>query len=635
MRKQLPRHIGLLVLFPFSFLVLYGVYGYVVAFQGQTNDGFFMFGRSFLGEFLDHPAGVLQYAGRFLGQFYHYPWLGALIVSVSITCFGFLFHLILRKRQDTVEITQTLCPCVLLIVLHTSPWYQIYDTLGLCASGGAFLCYLSIRPILSRRLFALAVTPVLYFALGFYVWIFVVWILADEWFGDDRRIGRWFGIVYAVFSMAPPLVAWRWVLPIPLRSALICPLMSGPPFRAGAPFISHADEIVDGLMAAALLAVLLLLPFWGQLFSGPRPASFWRIRLDKRSRYALIVAVPVLMLLLHMLRYDPRLATVVACRSACKQQRWDDLLEEAKYNPHGDRVLQFMTNYALFHRGRLLDEMFHYPQVCGPRGLVFNFSGRPGLGPGQDDVWYTQYNSDLFYEMGHVNAAFRHAYNNLCVHGKTYDNLRRMAECSMVNGNYEMASKYLSILERTLFHRDFARRYTAIIADAAAADREFHDRRAYLPDVEDNMFGHPAMPFLNLLEARPDNRMAFDYLMAWLLLEKTDDALAQFIENIERFNQAGHNSIPDHCQEAILLWEGGTHTSVDVQGLACDPVVAARAADFLRFVSTNRDQPDVLNRAQGEYDDLYLFYFLFVTRPTPAERHLEEGSAYGGANRVE
>lgn len=81
MNKRLPLLVGLVVLFAVSFLLFQSVYGYVICFQIETNDCFFLFGRSFLLEFLDHPAGPLRYAGRFLGQFYHHHWLGALIVS--------------------------------------------------------------------------------------------------------------------------------------------------------------------------------------------------------------------------------------------------------------------------------------------------------------------------------------------------------------------------------------------------------------------------------------------------------------------------------------------------------------------------------------------------------------------------
>ena len=72
-----------MAVFTVSFFVLNWLYGYVIEFQSATNDCFFLSGRPFLSEFLDHPAGPLRYAARFLGQFYYHRWLGAVIVYLD------------------------------------------------------------------------------------------------------------------------------------------------------------------------------------------------------------------------------------------------------------------------------------------------------------------------------------------------------------------------------------------------------------------------------------------------------------------------------------------------------------------------------------------------------------------------
>ena len=97
MKKQLHWPIGLATLFAALFVVLNYLYGYAIAFQSETNNCFFMFGREFLWGFLDHPGGMLRYAGRFLGQFYHHVWLGALIVSIAVVGLCVAFHGVLSR----------------------------------------------------------------------------------------------------------------------------------------------------------------------------------------------------------------------------------------------------------------------------------------------------------------------------------------------------------------------------------------------------------------------------------------------------------------------------------------------------------------------------------------------------------
>jgi hypothetical protein len=628
-------YVGLAALFVVPFLALHGTYGYVIDLQSETNDCFFMFGRSFLLEFLDHPAGPLRYAGRFFAQFYHYRWLGALIVSAWITCFGVLFYGVLAKLKGTVPVAQVLLPCLLLLALHTSTICVVHDTVGLSVSCGAFLGYLSLRGSVPRRAYALAATPILYLVLGCYAWLFVAWVVAFEWLEGPLRSGLWFKIGYVAFSVAVPLVAWRWLFPISLPSAFVCPVMFGPPFRSGMLAETSAGWALDCVLAAVLCVSLLGIPFWGRLFSGTRAASFWRARPDKRKRLALAVAISLVAILLHVVRYNGQLATLAACRRAYRQRQWVALLEEAKGNPYGNLPIEFMTNFALWHKGTLLDEMFRYPHVWGTRGLVLHFSGRSVSNPAEDDTAMGMYNSDLFYEMGHVNAAFRHAYNALWAHGRTYEILKRMAECSMANGNDAMAAKYLNILERTLFHRDFARRYKAILADPGAVEREFRELRERLPTADGMMFGHPAVPLLTLLEAEPDNRMAFDYLTAWLLLDKKRSSLAAICANVEHFRTAGYASIPTHCQEAMLLMERAERTPVDLRGFRYDEGTTARVQGFLQGLSGLEDPEDAAKLVQARYGETYLFYYFFVDTPIEPQQLTGAGGGFGGTTRQE
>jgi len=635
--RPVDSYVGLAVLFITSFFVFHWIYGYVISFQSETNDCYFVFGCSFLLEFLDHPAGPLRYAGRFLGQFYHYQWLGSLIMSACVTCFGLLFHRVLAKLDGTVPVFQTLLPCVLLLALHTSTIYVIHDTLGLCASCASFLGYLSLRGKLARRVYALVATPIVYLFLGCYAWFFVVWVLAFEWLDGPLRSGLSFNVVYLVFSIAVPLAAWRWVFPISLRSALMCPIMFDPPFRTGSSSFTVAYFVVDGLLLVVLTALLLLIPFWGRWSSGTRFVGFWRVRPGKWSRVALVVSLPVLIILLHFIRYDASLATVVACRQLYKQKQWDALLGKAKKNPRGNLRVQFMTNFALSQKGKLLDEMFSYPQPWGTRGLVLNFSGLPVLSPAADDTGKGMYNSDLFYEMGHVNAAFRHAYNCMTVRGPTYEIMKRMAQCSMAIGNYDTAAKYLNVLEGTLFHRGFARRYKAIIADPNAAEREFGDLRKRLPVSDDHIYQHPAMPFVFLLDARPDNRMALDYLMAWFLLEKSESSITSICcpEGIRYFRSAGYTTIPTHCQEALLMWERVERTRADLQGYRCDEATVARVDKFYQDLSPYLAWSQVSEHARELYGDMYLFYHFFVTTPGEAQWTLPAHGGFDGTSRHE
>ena len=632
MSKHIRLYVGLAAVFATCFLVLNWTYGYVVSFQSETNDCFFIFGRPFLLEFLDHPAGPLRYAARFLGQFYYHTWLGALIVSACITYFGFLFHRILAKLEGTVPLSQILLPCVLLLALHTSTIYVLHDTLGLCVSCGAFWGYLALPGKLPKRVYAVVATPIIYLLVGVHVWFLVVWIIGFESLGRPLRSAFFFNVLYVVSSVAVPMIAWRWMFPITLRSAFTYPIDFCPPVRTGWSEQTSAQFAVDCVLAVALCGLLFVLPFWGRLFSGPRLATFWQIKAGRRNYVALTIAFCVIAFLLHLNRYDARLATIVACRQLYKARQWDALLEKAKDNPFGDLRVQFMTNFALYHKGKLLDEMFSYPQPRGTRGVFLNFTGTEAASPGEDDTDDGMYNSDLLYEMGHANYSRWHAYNCISMYGKTYEAVQRMAQCSMLNGNYSMARKYLNLLEKTIFYRDLARRYKAIIADPDAAEREFGDLRKCLPTVRGS--GHPVKYFTTLLESKPDNRMARDYLVAWLLLDKRQDSLAAIYADIGQLRVVGYDSIPTHCQEAMLLVENAERTLRDTRESRYDRAIVARVDRFLQAISGNGVSQD-MERIRALYGDMYLFYCFCVTTPGDVPRAAGPDGGFGGGSREE
>ena len=635
MRKHVPWYLSLVALGAVCFAVLHWTYGYVIAFQSETNDCFFMSGREFLLEFLDHPGGLLRYAGRFLGQFYHYTWLGALVVSACVTCFGFVFHGVLRRLGNGASVYQTIVPCLLLLGLHTSGVYVVHDTLGLVAVCGAFLGCLCVRGGAPRRVYAVMATPITYLVLGVYVWLFVAWTVLVDWRDDRSRSGWVFRIAYLVWGVAVVLAAWRWGFMIPIDSALVYPMMFVIPFRIGWAYYTSASLITDCVLAGVLCVSLVLIPFGGWLFSGTRLGALGSGRPSRWRRVGGGIGLVGLAVLFHVIRYDPAVSAFTACRELYRHERWDALLEQAGTNPYRDLRVQFMTNIALCRQQRLLDDMFHYPQTGGPRGLVFNAAGSVVASLSEDDTPRAMYNSDLYYEMGHVNLAMRQAYNYLALAGRTYPVLKRMAQCTMVNGNRALSAKYLSLLERTLFHRDFARRYKAILADPVAQERAFGDLRKRLPTVERYMLGVPVLPLLSLVVARPDNRMAFDCLTAWCLLDKGRRSLATIAANMQGFRKAGYTSLPVHCQEALLLLEHHTRTPVDRQGFTYDEATTARVHQFYQDLPRYRAQPDGRERLRALYGDTYMFYYTFVGARADAHRPGPTRRGVGGMQRHE
>jgi tetratricopeptide (TPR) repeat protein len=184
----------------------------------------------------------------------------------------------------------------------------------------------------------------------------------------------------------------------------------------------------------------------------------------------------------------------------------------------------------------------------------------------------------------------------------------------MVKGHYALAMEYLTILERTLFHRAYARQYKALLADAKARDLHFAEQRSRLPTAElaDMAMAGFISP-LTLLESDPHNRMAFDYLMAWCLLDR--QMLPMLPRYVGGLNAAGYRSIPVHLQETLLAVETITGHSAVPPGFNCDPATAARFNSFMGQIEQYPDKLAAQRALRPAFSDTYMYYSAFVAAP--------------------
>jgi tetratricopeptide (TPR) repeat protein len=576
-----PHRLGLLLLFVLTFAVYTWVLGYLVFLQYETSSSFFVFSRPFLAPWLDYPGGLLLYVGRFFRQLFRYQWLGALAIAALISTCGLLLHAIRRRLGQPIGIFHTLAPCVCLLALYGAGTL----TIGLLVSSAAFLGWLSLPKGRPRQAGALLALPVVYFVAGGYSWLFVAWVFLVEWLDRPWSAGLAAKLAFAALAVCLPYVAYRWVFAISLRTAWL-----------------GAFDLPDAWLDRLSVAYLLSVPLWPSIHWGGRWEALCSSRRGLAGQAALAIGLAA-WLVAHA--YDPDTRRFAEYQRLYHERQWDALLAEATSRPLPGTLGQFFANVALYHQGKLLDEMFRFPQEWGPRGLVLDLPDYAEYGR------KAMYNSDLYFEMGHVNAAYKLAYNQVYIVGETYANTMRLAECALVNGNRKVAAKYLDLLDRTLFHREVARQYRALLESPQAADlSELRGRR---PTVEIEIGLSDFACLLALAKSHPSNRMAFDYLTAWCLLDKA--SLPLVAGSIHRFREAGYPYLPVHCQEALMVWERKAGQRADTDGFPYGPDTAAR---FQRFEQQAQQYPAKSGAEVGlrpAFGNTFMYYYLFTQTP--------------------
>jgi hypothetical protein len=247
-----------------------------------------------------------------------------------------------------------------------------------------------------------------------------------------------------------------------------------------------------------------------------------------------------------LLSYKKGSHTLLLVEYEARHERWNALLEFSARERSDLLQVAFQTNRALFHSGRLLEDMFSYPQSHGVAGLILPRAYRYSA-PLQE--------SDFCWDLGSINESRHWAYEAFSTDGETPWILKRMVTVDFVSGDFRAADRCLNLLDRTLFFGDWVKKYRGYLAHPALAAGDptaDHGRSMLVKNDFITVNDHPPFELDSLLKINPDNRMAFEYRVAHELLSRKLGGLHTRLAMLNRF---GYQAVPRHLAEALLgMW---------------------------------------------------------------------------------
>ena len=210
-------------------------------------------------------------------------------------------------------------------------------------------------------------------------------------------------------------------------------------------------------------------------------------------------------------------------------KQWNRILETVNAEKPNNQIGVTVQNLALAMHGMLLDHMFEYNQ-----------NGIAGLLPDvKEDATSPIPTAEAFYQLGMINVAQRTVFEaqeailDFQKSGRCY---KRLAQTNLINGQYEVARKYLMALRKTLFYRDWANETLPLLGDEEAIARhpEYGRLRqyAYKEDLTgDFYFSDRVTPEMleSLYYTNTDNRLAYQYLLAYYMLTGDRERYNQFM----------------------------------------------------------------------------------------------------------
>ena len=515
MKKFLSKHTPLLLTLVFGLVVFLFwriLYPFALTYQEQLQ--LFLFDGDYFCGRMAEPGGFARYVAEFLMQFYNSVTIGALIIAVL---YMLVQRLTWRLMGSDSYYVWSFIPVIML-------WYAMGDesvmltyVVALLMALSAALAWRLVQLVqlvrlgkLVRLALVLVTIPLLYWLIG--PMVLLVAVLMMPWA---------VAVPALVYALALILLSAHY-LPFPMLRVVL-----------GISYYRIPETMPYMLMAIPV--VIWIMALFIKKLPQPKP---WVACVQ-------VLVVAVLVLVPKAFGFDARKYDLIEYDYLVRIGDWKGVIAKAEKRMPDLPMSVSATNLALGMTNQLGDRAFNFYQR-GSEGLLPKF---------ERNFATSQLTGEIYFNLGLVNTAQRFAFESMEAipnYNKSARVVKRLAETNLINGQYEVARKYLQMLEKTIFYRPWAQRTMAMLGDEKAIDAHplYGKLRQYRLQ-EDFLFSDRELDKICglLFMHNQQNQMAAQYLLMMPLLDRDIPRFMSYVKVVQ--NRIGYN--PQHCQEGIAF----------------------------------------------------------------------------------
>ena len=549
MKKFLSKHSRLLLTLVFGicvFIFWRMRYPFALTFQEQLQ--LFLFDDDYFLERIAEPGGLARYVAEFLVQFYNSVTMGAAIIAV-------LMMLVQRLTWRLMRCEEHYCLSFLPAILL---WYAMGDesvmltyTVALVMAMASAWALMTAFPkndnprgqIIAKSIALFILIPIIYWLIGPMVILVALCVMP----------------VSLIWALAVMLISTHFV-PFPMSRVMLG--ISYYRFPETMPYVLIA---IPALIWILSIAIRLL----------PKQKSW--------VRYSEALALGALVSGIPDMGYDSKKYELLEYDYLVRIKDWQGIIAKAEKQTPDLPMSVCATNLALAMTNQLGERAFDFYQRTS-EGLLPKF---------ERNYATSQLNGEIYFHLGLVNTAQRFAFEAMEAipnYNKSARVVKRLAETNLINGEYEVARKYLQMLEKTIFYRPWAKRTMAMLGNEKQIDSHplYGTLRLYRLQ-EDFLFSEDELDKIcgHLFMHNKKNQMAAQYLVMAPLLDRDIPRFISYVQVVQ--NTIAYN--PRVVQEGIAF-AFMQKRQQPPQGLVSQQTLQ-RLSDFARTYSTNNSSPEL------------------------------------------
>ena len=583
--KYFPWFFGLVALLMLC-LHLEAVQRYLFFFREQQQ--LFVYDTFFFCDRYLTLGGLSLFVSQFLIQFFIIPKVGAIVtavLSVLIACFIWLS---LRKINDSTYLFPL---CFLPVLFQIGALYDFYYFYhGLVAFCLMTICFYLYTVLLERLNWKLRIlcssvmTILVYLLLGPVGLLFAVGIFIFDIFRRNEK-------------------AYLQVIPIVIVLLMgFFLVVSGQAQSARLVFLN--DGYYEPILEPILFFQYSWMAFIGLLL------LFWLLHFLPKAKplmsliLSLILFVGVTSLFSTAAKQNKQdLYNVVELQHYVAAEEWDNLLQSpAAWR--SNYLSRNLFNLALSHKGKLLSNLFDLEQYSPISLIIQGDYTIPDL---------TIMMTHIYYQMGNVGASMNKAFNSFV--GTRYGNpimLKMLVKANLIYGTYDLADKYISLLEKTWAYSDWAKEQRRFLYndEAVNSDPEYGAKRKGLPDKDYFVFNRgPYVDMLHLLESGSTDLGTRDYAIAFVILAKDPKNTKRFVE--EYYGTEVMKEVPVVLQQALIAMSEDDLDYCRAHGVTEETIKAYEEYKraYLNARNSGMNPAAALKR---DFRKTYWYYYMFV-----------------------
>ena len=409
----------------------------------------FLYTPLFLKQQMVVSGGLLTYLGTYFTQFFYYPWTGTLLL-----CAWWMLLMWLTKRAFRIAdrwAVLLLVPVALLLLTDVDMGYWIYKlklrghffvaTIGTTTVAALLWGYRSLPARGWLRTVAIVLTAAVgYPLLGIYGLAATLLMGLWSWKLDKSRTMSIVNSIVAVLcAIAVPLLCYRYVY-YETNLANI--------WYTALPLYLITDEHAEYYLPFWLLALCYVAFTLGY---GMKPVKL----VEKRWTWALSQVVLLSVMAYGIYRFwykDENFHHETLMQHCVEQQDWQGVLNEAaRQQDKPTRAIVMMRNLALSHLGRIGNEMYNYPGGSKKSNAPFYMSMAQVIG------------KFIYYHYGVLNHCHRLCMEEGVEYGWRAEHFKYMTRCALLDGETQVARKYINLLKQTRYFREWAEQQEKLI----------------------------------------------------------------------------------------------------------------------------------------------------------------------------